>query len=74
MENKLNKTKMNITDEQFVERDPKVEAINDLVAITTIMEDYWRFHPANEKQEDVVKEYAQLEAVKAKIEKDLESM
>ena len=35
------------------------------------MEDYWRFHPANEKQEDVVAEYAKLEAIKLKIEVDL---
>ena len=56
---------MNITEEQPQEFDPKVELINDL------MEDYYRFHPANPKQENVVEEYAKLEAIKTKIEEDL---
>ena len=62
---------MNITDEQSIERDPKVEAINDLIAVTTIMEDYYRFHPVNPNQENVVDEYAKLEAIKDKIEVDI---
>jgi len=62
---------MNITNEQHLKKDPKTELINDLMAIVTIMEDYWRFHPENEKQQDVVEEYARLEAMKASIEDDL---
>ena len=62
---------MNITNEQHLKKDPKTELINDLMAIVTIMEDYWRFHPKNEKQQDVVEEYARLEAMKASIEDDL---
>ena len=54
--------------------DPKIEAINDLVAVSTIMDDYWRFHPVNPKQENVVEEYAKLEAIKAKIEGDLKEL
>ncbi len=38
------------------------------------MDDYWRFHPANPKQENVVEEYAKLEAIKAKIEGDLKEL
>jgi|TARA_B000000475_G_C15766756_1_gene353501 hypothetical protein len=56
------------------EKDPRVEAINDLVAVSTIMEDYWRFHPANPKQENVVEEYAKLEAIKDKIEEDIKQI
>ncbi len=44
--------------------DPKVEKVNDLVAVITIMEDYWRFHPANPNKEDVVKEYDKLAAIR----------
>lgn len=54
--------------------DPKIEAINDLMAVSTIMEDYWRFHPANPQQENVVEEYAKLEAIKAKIEEDINKL
>ena len=55
------------------DKDPKGEAINDLAAIVTIMEDYWRFHPANPKQENVVEEYAKLEAIQKKIEEDIKN-
>lgn len=65
---------MNITKEQHFEQDPKTELINDLMAITTIMEDYYRFHPANPKQENVVEEYTKLEAIKDKIEVDLNEL
>ena len=51
---------MNITSEQPQERDPRVELVNDLMAVSTIMEDYYMFHPANPKQENVVEEYAKL--------------
>ena len=50
----------------------KTELINDLAAVVTIMEDYWRFHPSNPKQQDVVKEYEQLKAIKDQIELDIE--
>ena len=49
----------------------KTELVNDLMAVTTIMEDYWRFHPANEKQENVVEEYAKLKVMSEHIEKEL---
>jgi cell division protein FtsB len=54
--------------------DPKAEKINDLMAVVTIMEDYWRFHPANPDKQDVVQEYAQLEAIKDSIEKEIEEL
>ena len=52
----------------------KAELINDLMAVATIMEDYYRFHPANPKQENVVEEYRKLESLKEKIELDLKNL
>lgn len=49
----------------------KTELVNDLMAVNTIMEDYWRFHPANEKQENVVEEYTKLKAMSDHIEEEL---
>jgi hypothetical protein len=42
--------------------------------VATIMEDYYRFHPANPKQENVVEEYRKLESLKEKIELDLKKL
>jgi cell division protein FtsB len=55
-------------------KDPKIEKINDLMAVVTIMEDYWRFHPANPDKQDVVKEYQQLEAIKESIEEEIKQL
>ena len=55
-------------------KDPKIEKINDLMAVVTIMEDYWRFHPANPDKQDVVKEYQQLEAIKESIGEEIKQL
>ena len=52
----------------------KSELINDLMATITVMEDYWRFHPANPDKQDVVKEYQQLEAIKESIEEEIKQL
>ena len=62
-----------MTEQEKLEEKRK-ELINDLVAVTTIMEDYWRFHPANDKQLNIVEEYRQLEAIKDKLEEDIKQI
>jgi len=52
----------------------RVELINDLIAITTVMDDLWKFHPENPKQEDVVEHYAQLLKMKGNIEDDIDEL
>ena len=42
-----------MTEQEKLE-EKRTELINDLVAVTTIMEDYWRFHPANDKKLNIV--------------------
>ena len=50
-------------------KDLRIEKINDLAAVVTILEDYWRFHPANPDKQDVVKEYEQLKCYQGKYRK-----
>jgi len=63
---------MNITQEQQEEQ--KVELINDLMAVATVMEELWRYHPNNPKQKDVVAEYNQLLKIQGDIEMELKSL
>jgi|TARA_B110000438_G_scaffold73404_2_gene73510 hypothetical protein len=72
--NKEKQIKYNNMSEKVEKPDPKAEKINDLMAVVTIMEDYWRFHPANPDKQDVVVEYDQLKAIKDKIEKEIEDI
>jgi hypothetical protein len=60
-------------EQQKLDQD-KSNLINDLVAVSTIMEDYWRFHPANPNKLNIVEEHRQLEAIKEKIELDLKKL
>jgi hypothetical protein len=63
---------MNITQEQ--QEDQKAELINDLMAVATVMEELWRYHPDNPKQKDVVAEYNQLLKIQGDIEMELKSL
>lgn len=47
----------------------KTELINDLLAVSTVMEEVWNYHPDNPDKKDVIKEYKTL----LKIQKDIEA-
>lgn len=51
----------------------KTELINDLMAVATVMEELWRYHPENPNQKDVVAEYNQLLKMQGDIENELKS-
>ena len=59
---------MNITEEQ---QNAKVELVNDLVAITTVMDEIWSYHPENPNKKDIVGEYNQLLKIKGDIENEI---
>jgi hypothetical protein len=55
-----------LKEEQLNER---AELVNDLVSISTVMDEVWRYHPNNKDKKDIIKEYKIL----LKIQKDIES-
>ena len=59
---------MNITEEQ---QNAKVELVNDLVAVTTVMDELWSYHPENPNKKDIVGEYNQLLKIKGDIENEI---
>ena len=50
------------------------DMINDIISITTIMEDYWRFHPDNPKKINIVKEYDSLKKMQSDIEEEIKDL
>ena len=46
----------------------KANLINDLIAVSTVMDELWNYHPENSKKKDVIEEYQTL----LKIQKDIE--
>tara|TARA_Y100001973_G_C5195744_1_gene334127 strand:- start:1530 stop:1745 length:216 start_codon:yes stop_codon:yes gene_type:complete len=60
-----------MTEQEWFENKER-DLINDIISISTIMDDYWRFHPDNPKKIDLVSEYKSLEELRAKTENELE--
>lgn len=52
----------------------KTELINDLVAVTTVMEELYNYHPDNPNKKDVVGEYTHLQKIKGDIELEIEKL
>lgn len=52
----------------------KNELINDLISVTTVLEEIWKYHPDNPDQEDIVAEYNQLLKIQGDIENELKAL
>ena len=60
-----------MTEKEWFEN-KETDMINDIISISTIMDDYWRFHPNNPQKIDLVNEYESLEKLKSDTEAELE--
>ena len=60
--------------EQKLLEEQKVNLINDLLAVSTVMEELWNYHPDNPQQKEVVSEYNQLLKIKGDIENELKEL
>jgi hypothetical protein len=52
----------------------KSDLINDLISVSTVMEELWKYHPENPKQIDIVTEYDTLVKIKKSIETELDDL
>jgi len=52
----------------------KANLINDLIAVSTVMDELWNYHPDNPNKKDVIAEYKTLEQIKLDIEKEIEDL
>jgi len=52
----------------------KVNLVNDLIALSTVMEELWNYHPENPEKKDIVAEYNQLLKIQGDIENELKSL
>lgn len=52
----------------------KADLINDLISVTVVMEEIWKYHPSNPNKIDIVTEYENLEKIKQLIELDLDRL
>ena len=49
----------------------KADLINDLIAVSTVMDELWCYHPDNPKKKDVVNEFNILKDIQKDIEQEI---
>lgn len=49
----------------------RVELVNDLIAVETILAELYKYHPENPEVKDIVGEYNQLLKIKGDLENEL---
>lgn len=59
-------------EEQFNQQ--KASLLDDLVAVSTVLEETWNYHPDNPNKKNVIEEYNQLLKIKEDIERELEEL
>ena len=52
----------------------KVGLVNDLIAVETIMEEIWDYHPDNKNKKDIISEYKALVKIKEEIENEIKEL
>jgi hypothetical protein len=52
----------------------KVGLVNDLIAVETIMEEIWSYHPDNKNKKDIISEYKALVKIKEEIENEIKEL
>lgn len=60
--------------EQEKLEEQKANLINDLLAVSTVMEEVWNYHPDNPDRKDVIKEYQTLLQIQKDIEAELKEL
>ncbi len=49
----------------------KANLINDLIAVSTVMDELWNYHPDNPEKKDVIEEFNTLKNIQKDIEKEI---
>ena len=52
----------------------KVELINDLISVTLVMEELWKYHPKNPNCTNILTEYEVLVKMKSDIENEIKTL
>lgn len=59
-----------LTEQQILDQQ-KAELVNDLIAVSTIKEELWQYHPDNPMKKDIIKEYDILNQIEKETEEEL---
>ncbi len=49
----------------------KANLVNDLIAVSTVIDEIWNYHPDNPNKKDVIKEFNTLKNIQKDIEQEI---
>jgi hypothetical protein len=70
----MNQRDFDEENQETVNENLKADLINDLISVSTIMEELWKYHPENPEKIDIVSEYDNLIIMKKEIETELDGL
>ena len=50
---------------------PKNDLMEDILAVNTVIEEVWNYHPSNPNKADIEEEYEKLLEIKSDLQKEL---
>jgi hypothetical protein len=70
----MNQRDFDEENQETVNENLKADLINDLISVSTVMEELWKYHPENPAKIDIVSEYNNLVEMKKEIETELDGL
>jgi capsule polysaccharide export protein KpsE/RkpR len=71
---RMNQRDFDEENQETVNENLKADLINDLISVSTVMEELWKYHPENPAKIDIVSEYNNLVEMKKEIETELDGL
>jgi hypothetical protein len=71
---RMNQRDFDEENQETVNENLKADLINDLISVSTVMEELWKYHPENPSKIDIVSEYNNLVEMKKEIETELDGL
>lgn len=71
---RMNQRDLEEENQETINENLKADLINDLISVSTVMEELWKYHPENPAKIDIVSEYNNLVEMKKEIETELDGL
>ena len=71
---RMNQRDFDEENQETVNENLKADLINDLISVSTVMEELWKYHPENPERIDIISEYDNLVEMKKEIEAELDGL
>ena len=71
---RMNQRDFDEENQEAIKENLKADLINDLISVSTVMDELWKYHPENPERVDIISEYNYLIEMKKGIETELDDL